>query len=226
MSDLTKIIRDGAARVAALDFTAENERISELRAEIAKLDAGIERGTTKLHEIGRQLSGKPSVDSTAVADALLDEGETALLAPNREMLDAERSGLQVGLRDLRQRRENAVLEVDKIRRECRQKAGQQLASLVPVLETRAKAAAAELVEIYAIVEGLKSAFDLPIHGLSSEINFAVDGCAGYRRLVSGQAVDVPAYVSEAFAKLPTFGPALEIRMRNNITMPVTPAMLR
>lgn len=226
MNDIAKIIRDGAARVAALDFSAENERISELRAEIAKLDAGIEKGTTKLHEIGRQLSGKPSVDSAAVADALLDEGETALLAPNKEMLDAERTGLQAGLRDLRQRREDATLEVDRIKRECRQKAGQQLASIVPALEAKAKAAAAELVEVYTMVEALKSGFDLPIHDLSSEIDFAVDGVAGYRRLVPGQAVDVPAYLTDAFSKLPAFGPAFEIRMRSTVTMPVMPAMLR
>lgn len=226
MNDIAKIIRDGASRVAALDFSAENERISELRAEIAKLDAGIERGTTRLHEIGRSLSGNAIVDSSAVANALLDEGETALLSPNKEMLDAERSGLQSGLRDLRQRREDALLEVDKIRRECRQKAGQQLVSIVPALEAKAKAAAAELVEMYAIVEALKSGFDLPIHGLSSELDFAVDGCAGYRRLVAGQAVDVPAYVSEVFAKLPAFGPAFEVRLRSVITMPVIPSAIR
>jgi hypothetical protein len=111
-------IQRTAAALAALDFTAENERIAELEAQISELEAAIERGEARRTEIAQAMQRGDGPDGGAVAAALLAGGDAmtaALKGPNREAMEAEREALREGLGQLRYQVEDTRTEIDNVR---------------------------------------------------------------------------------------------------------------
>lgn len=173
----TKEFQLAAQRLAGFDLTEHLARITDAEAERAKIDEGIRHG---LHEVGllggriADLKYGPQVDPDQAADALLSKGEVAIEVDTLAKLEAERAGLQAGLKRLREREEAAGRAESEAKNAAHGELAGCVAELAPVLMERAQQAAELLAAVYAAAGALvDGAGSVAARGVADRIRHAV-----------------------------------------------------
>lgn len=212
-----------AKAIAALDFTAENDRITELEAEAFDLNAAVQKASERVNEIAALLRDWKGPDAEAVADALLatDAQSAASLGPDIAALQAESQTLQSAIGELRKRSRLAHDEIRKIKSEdVSDKAGTATEALVAALHADAKRAATEMTTAYAALSAICDATGSGY--VSVELSKATAACFGRAGILSGQGMEpipVPADILAVLAELQTKGPATAKGCRNAVAVP-------
>jgi chromosome segregation ATPase len=207
----TKILNETASAFAALDFSTENARITEIEAEISRLHAKIGEADERCAEITRALVDFAGPDSKAVADALLADVApmaAATAGPGREDLEAERASLRSGIGELRQRVESARAKIAKIEGQAFSKANQASQQLIGALIADAREAASRIVDIYAALSAISAATKGGA-GERNRVEYAVEGITLPGSLLTrARSFDVPAEIVEVLGNLSDKGRAL------------------
>lgn len=212
-----------AAAIAKLDLSSEVKAVSQLLAESAKIAEAIERANTRLGEIGYILNTRS--DSEAgweVANALLDgaaPAEAAALATaSREALLIERANLSAGMSDLR-RRDNAIaVEMRELQDKARARLAEPLQPLIAAVMADAQAAAENIANAYAILEGLSIA-TRHATGEAGKLGKAVARMWGLDLIEYRPRLEVPEGVSELLAPVEKIGEALPVHVPSWVGMP-------
>jgi hypothetical protein len=207
----TKILSETAAAFAALDFTVENGRITEIEAEIARLHAKIGEADERCAEITRTLADYVGPDAGAVADALLADVSPMVAAsagPVREDLEAERASLRSGIGELRQRVEAARAEISTIEQETFRRVSEVTRPVIAALIADASAAAAQIVKIYAGLAAVSRATRAGA-GERIRVEYALEGILTPGGLLPRpKTIEVPAEIVELLSGLKDKGRAL------------------
>lgn len=211
------IIAATADAVEALDFSAENDRIAQLEAEIGRLETAAETGLARVADIVAQVTDRNSITGTrnlnpgAVADALfasLDPAEAATVTRSVSELETQRDQLRGGVAELRIRIRDANDEIASIRLAA---GARVLATVQPVMDgimADAREAALRIVEAWAALQAIGWAARLRPNG-TEPVQTAVDGLeGGGRGLWRRQDIAVPAEIVSLLAPLASKGPAL------------------
>lgn len=221
---MTAVFDNAAKAIAALDFTAEQQAVSQLMAESAKIADAIERANTRLGEIGFILNSR-SPESEAgreVADALLagtEPGQAAALATaSREALLIERANLSAGLSDLRKREAAIGLEVKAVQDSARARLAEPLEPVIAELMAEAKAAADAMANAYAALEGLSISTR---HGAgeAAKLGQAVARLRDRGLIEAKQRLPVPEGVAEILAPVAKVGEALPVNVPAWVSSP-------
>lgn len=205
-----QILEAAAAALAALDFSAANRRIAELNADIAAMGAASDKANARCIEIELARRENRGPDAAAVADALLAELEpieAARVGPDRQEMEAERTSLLSGMRELRHRIEDAQSEVGDIKNAAAAEVMRVAGPLVEAVMADARQNAEALVQSFATMEAIRRA----TRGYSNEASVvatAIEGCIGDRKLLGWRATaEVPAAIQQTLKSLTEKGPA-------------------
>lgn len=219
----TKTLKQTTAALAALDFTAKNERITELEAQISELQTAMDRGEARCTEISQALvkGGRP--DARAIADALLSDASpisAAAAGPNREAMEEERTSLREGIRNLRHRREDIEAELATIQGEAMSKVAGAAKPLVDEIMRKAREAAETLPALYAALYAVNFAARTARGDLET-LRDAIDAISGSNRLLAYRKTEeVPCEIVTALRALADKGPALrDARFVTSTPMP-------
>ena len=193
-----------------LDLGAENARVAELEAEIARINQGISTAEDRCTEISR-LKADRNVSGDKVAEALL-AGDTASRAadclPSHEALEEERVALRQGIKTLNHRREDLQSEIDTIRRDAKGKVARLLAPLVEEIIAEERRAAETLRAGHAAICALNFATE----HFGTERNQTaglIEALGGPGKLLPGKrSLQVDSDLVEVLAPLRNKGPAL------------------
>lgn len=210
------------AAFAGLDFSAENERIEALQAEIAQTEQAIERAEARCTEIARALVQYRGPNGQDVADALLADATTlaaTLAAPDAQAMDTERLALRAGIGDLRRRIESTQRTISEIEAETFGAVAKQAQPLVDALLADAREAAGKLVNIFAAFDAINVTTRHATLELAAA-RHSMGGLVGPMKFLNlGRRVDVPAPVQAALAPLNSKGPALPVRFISSAAIP-------
>jgi hypothetical protein len=193
------LLRSVRAELAALDFSDEVERISELRSEIADLEGAIEAGRARMAEIDRH--GAKASPAPAVADALLSGGSIATITRADESLAAERKALPGALADLQARIRAKEIEISQIQTVTKEKFEPVARPLVDEIMRAAREAGEEIRQCLA---GLEAVYAKTLTGGNelAALRRGVEGItADYTLLPRTSAVAAPASLEETLAVL-------------------------
>lgn len=221
---MTAIFDNAAKAIAALDFTAEVEAVSQLSAEAAKISDAMQRAMNRLGEIGFLINSHvPEREAgREIADAMLDgEGATEAAkkhAVNRDALSQERADLSAGLGELR-RRENAIgQELRELQDKARDRLSDPLLPVVAEVLKEAKEAAETLTRAFAMLQGLAIATRVGT-GEAGTLGQAVARLWGLEIVKYRPRLDVPEGVAELLAPLSQIGEALPVTAPAWVAMP-------
>lgn len=212
-------IQTAAAKLAALDFSAENAEIERLEAEIeecVRAEATANRRKTEIHQ---ELSDPEArFTGSDVADRLLEGGNVATIAASREDLNAEDRALDRGIKALMERGRAAHASIDAIRVRARKTLQDALAPTTASLGEEAKQAAQRLIECYAAIAAIDEATRTrgPEHRALEPAAKGIYGEAGCAGLFPRFPVSVPAEIVALLSALDDVGPALQPRLISQI----------
>lgn len=174
---MKQIIQNTARAFANVDVSAENARLGELRAELARIDEATGRADDRRASITRERQAlrDRERDGSTIADALLaevDATEAAALAPTMEALGEEFEVLGAGLRDLRRRRDEVTQQIAEAESAAFGKTIVAAVPLVEALESQAIEAIEKLIQVYA---SLSAVSDVTRSGAKRRVRSAVEG---------------------------------------------------
>lgn len=151
-----KILTATRERLAALDFSSENERIAAIEDDNIRLDDAIAKAEARCTEIGqiqREWNGR---DPALVADALLvGDVETATkMDVTLDDLIEERMTLRRAISELQNRQTDNRREVVEIQQSTNGRVADAIAPLADAAIASAKAAGETLVTAWAAISAL------------------------------------------------------------------------
>lgn len=218
----SSILATARSAFAALDFSADNDRIAVLEAERERIEVAINAGEQRTREISAEVAMfiRPN-PGEAIADALLDNtspSDAATAAPGRDALIEERARLNSGIAELKRRDGGTYAAIRAVQQEATGKAGKAAAPLIAALEGEARAAAQRLADAFAALDAVSSATR---HGNRERdlIGQAVGRLSGPGGLLTARTVRVPAAIIDALQGLEGKGAALQIGVREFATVP-------
>jgi hypothetical protein len=198
-----------AAGLAAIDVSAENMRIAELRDDIAAAQRAIEAARDRVAEIHQ---ASPDAAPYAVASALLvgtRATEAAAASRTRDELARERAALQAAIPDLKARIAMYQQEIGDLQNAATSRARDIVEPLVDQLLSEAREAGELLLEAYLGLEAVKRATGAG-HLQASAAGKAVNGLlSDYGLLPRRQEYEVPAEIVTALSSLAGKGPAIK-----------------
>lgn len=216
-------IDNARAAIAALDFSAENERIADIEAEISRMQAAIEKAEARCTELAHAKMGLRAKDATAIADAILADvspTEAAAIAPSAEVIDSERNALRAAITDLRHRIQDARDQITKIQREASSKTRDVVRPLVEALQDQARQAGENIVEIFASVSAISRAFGDCFDLEADKLGRGVENLASHRGIIHPRRnVDTPIDILSIIEGARGKGRALPVRYAATINMP-------
>lgn len=143
--------------LAAMNFAPHNEQIAQYRAEIDRVNAAIAAGEARCSEISRTLIEGTGPDAKAVADALLDSGDTMIAArsgPTDAELMQERASLRAGLSELSDRLRDLQEAIEATRREVSNDLQVATKPVADAIMADMRRAALQLLDGYANIVAL------------------------------------------------------------------------
>lgn len=209
-------LHEATARVRALDFTTENERIADIDHQIAQVKHARETAAARRDEISQilqSLTGEdriarpPIPEGSAVADALLAGGDVTEAAAAKidvAALRRERTALHEGISDLGRRESTLERERRDVQSEAGRRMLKELQPLCSALEAKAREAAAVIVDVFASMEA--------IGHTTSKNPPSLQNVAAAARVINGELtpfreyVDVSAEVVDLLSGLADKGP--------------------
>jgi hypothetical protein len=215
------LIAHAKAAFEALDVSPENERIADIEAAQAKIEAAISRAQARHSEIGRLLSAwAPPAPGGAVADALLAEVDPELAAaeaPTDDRLREERVALDQGIRELRRRLDDCEAEKGQVRHAAAAKAARAGAPLMEAMIADMHQTAQRLVTSYAaLVAVAEASYSQRPDGARA----AMEGIMGAGKLLDWRkTIDVPSEIHAALQPLNGKGKALPSRVISQVAAP-------
>lgn len=237
--NIDRILQDARRRIAALDFTAENDRIAAIDQQLADIQAAVERGKARREEVNQllrpfagahHLALAPALnelDGRGIATALLSGTSTADAAKARTTradLEEEQAALRDGIAELMQQQQDLQVERDAVRRSAARRSFEELRPLCSAYEAQAKAAAETIVQCFAAMSAIGRVTSSNPPGFNA-VASAVGGLRGGDRLVSpsdgrgGDMVKVPAEVLQLVDLLDAKGPSLARRIGTTVPPP-------
>jgi len=209
-------LRQVAGELAALDFSAENERIAELEAKIAHAEGVMQSTRQRIVEIRATLSDRKGPEPWKVAAELLDGTEpttAALAAPSTEALEAEREALTRGLQGIHQQITDWKGFIQQVRHEAAGRMRPTAQPLVDEIIEIARLAAEEIVSCFAALKAVNlasTAGTYELGAVAQTMAAAMDGSAGRERLIPARNdVAVPPEIVAALRGLAGKGPAIK-----------------
>lgn len=218
----SSILATARSAFAALDFTADNDRIAALEAERARIEAASATAEARVNELNVEISAYIRADpSHAIADALLDHATpsaAAIASPGRDAMIEERARLNAGIAELRRRDGDTYAAIRAVQQEATGKAGKAGAPLIAALVEEARAAAQRLADAFAALDAVSSATRHG-HGERDLVGQAVGRMAAPGGLITARTVRVPAAIIDTVRGLEGKGAALQIGVRELATVP-------
>ncbi len=210
-----KLLKQAAAEFVALDFSAENARITEINEEIARLASAQDSARTRCREIDLTLADYRGPDARAVADALI-AGQTAMeaakSAPNELELKEERGALMAAMKTLGHQIQDAQSQIDSIRTQAFGKVSEMARTIVDSLMEDARQAAEELLCVHAALNAVHVATRCGANELSAT-STAIGELVGSNRLLTGRRhIPVPEEITDMLQGLSGKGAALPAGM--------------
>jgi hypothetical protein len=212
-----------SSAIAALDLSAENDRLAELNAKLAEIGEAETTARERIAELDALIRGYREPDGDEVADAIL-AGDTATMAANAgaslTSLQDERARLFPALKALRHRNDDALAEVREVRAAAAHKASGAVAPLIDAIVAEARVAAERLAECYAAVSAAYSATQY----FSRQRDALGEALHASRGLLDEpyRAVPVPASVVEVLKALVVKGPVLRSTVPETVPQPNPP----
>jgi hypothetical protein len=218
---MDKAIAKVTAAFAALNFTAENERVISIEAEMARMTDARASAEARCLAISQTLADWRGPDASAVADALLADaspGDAAKAGPNIDELKAEHAALLSGINNLNQRIEANHFAVRQIREDARQTVAAQTKPLIDAIYDDAKEAGKRIVDAYAALTAINYSMNTAIseQAITGE---AVEKIACFNGLLPAtREVDVPGPIVRILSNLAEKGPALKCSAPSKVFM--------
>lgn len=221
-SSILATVRSG---FAALDLSAENERIVQIGAEIDRNEAAVEVALARIDEISGVLSARQQVirvgffpgqgddlGDAAIADAMvesLDPGLAIAASPTTDQLEQDRATLQGGVRELLKRVVSLRLEYGPVHSAANAKAFTAASPIFDAIVEDAQSAAQRIVDCYAslaAIVGATRARPAIVEGARN----AVEALAADHGLWTREpSIAVPAEIVALLEPLADKGPALK-----------------
>ena len=206
-NDLT----NARAAIAAIDLTAENERLAELKIRIEEARTAQQEASRRIAALNGDQQQTDRLEASRVAEALLN-GESGpaidTLVRSPEARSAEKESLLGAIRELSERIVAMEQEAIGLRRQATGKvaAGTHLLADIVLKEAREQAEA--LVQSYAALKALAQNTDL-YSAETESAQKAVSALRQDRGLVQRQSfsIEVPAEIRDALAPLVQLGEA-------------------
>ncbi len=227
-------LQDTRRQIGALDFTAENARISAIDVQLAQIEAAQQRARERREEVlqllrpfnaAHHLASSPVLNETdgrTIADALLagkDTSEAAEQRLTRDKLERERDALRDGLTDLARRERELRQERDDIKSGAARSTLDQLRPLCEAYEEEAREGARMILRSFAALTSLGNVSRSNPPGLHATAA-AVPGLRGGDKLMrAGESIDVPGEVLALVELLAEKGPAQIGRVRKSVEEP-------
>ena len=200
------------AAIAALDFTAENERLAELERKIEEAGKAQNEARRRMDALAGHRADEERMQSAQVADALIAGADDLVLdvpAKSPEQRNAEREAIIAGVRELSMRIARMESEKLQIHHEAKRKVADAARALSDMVLEKARQRAAALIESYAELKALSVATDRLVRETAAAQNAARalrhDNGLAVR---ANMLIEVPAAIIEALAPLQGAGPAL------------------
>lgn len=142
--------------LGAIDLSDERARLQDLETRATDVATAIARGEQRRDEIGAELRriAFGDDDGRDAAQALLADGNVAVLAPGPNALREEQETLRAGLQALRRERDDLRRAMDGVRHEVAQKMSGVAMPMIEALESQAILAARELASAYAGIHAI------------------------------------------------------------------------
>lgn len=157
----SQLLATARAAFAALDFTAENDRIAALEAERERIAAAGAKAEARASEISAELAAYIARDrGKDIADALLADvspSEASAAGPNRETLIEERARLNAGIVNLRKRDDDVYREILRVQRESTDRLAPIAKPLIDALFAEATRGAERIADAFAGLDALLGA---------------------------------------------------------------------
>lgn len=210
----TKLLSDVARDFSAVDFTAENDKITAIEAQIFMAEEQIVAADERCREIARTTQEWRGPAGSDVADALMGGAtvlEAARAGPDLAALEAERDTLRAAMRDLRHRVEDWRAEISLIETNARQRLAGAAQRLLEGVNEDARTAASALATAYACAEAISAATrfgSVEAHNLRRLVQEASK--SGGPLPYALRDVEVPADLMATLATLQGKGKALRI----------------
>jgi hypothetical protein len=230
------VIASVADAFDALDLSSDNERISELQREAAKVEEAIARAQVRRDEISALLHPRTpalnELDSpTSLADALLADEPVAALAaqPKEEDLRADFARIGAGLVELRRREDALAREVRDLQQQAKYKVLEAARPLIDALVAEACEAGERIIDVLAALRTIGTATNSHIHAIQ-EAEAVVDALIvrdGHGGLLSGYSRETAprTEVVELLGRLKDKGPALPVNIRRKVDVVQQPHYL-
>lgn len=156
-----QLLATARAAFAAVDFTAENDRIAALEAERARIDGAIASAERRTRELSAEIAvfARPN-PSEAIADALLDNAspsDAATASPGRDAMIEERAKLNGGVAELRRREQDLYHEIRAVQSAAFEKVKPVAARLADALIGEATEAAERIAGAFAGLDAVLGA---------------------------------------------------------------------
>jgi hypothetical protein len=235
--NIDRTLQDARRGIAALDFTAENERVAGINQQLADIEAALQRARDRHAEILqllRPFSGAHDLASTpvlnerdgrSIADALLagkDTGEATEERITRDKLERERDALREGIAELTRRTREIEMQRSEVKSAAGRRTLEELRPLCAALEAEAREAAQVIVRDFAALTAIGRATNTNPPGLNT-VATAINGLRGPGQLVSpAEDIQVPAEVLELIDLLLERGPAHVTRVGKSVQEPAAP----
>lgn len=205
-----KALHAARALFGALDLSAENNRLAELQADLARVNEAITRADERISEIKR-LRSADGPDGEAVANALLSGADAMVAArtgPTSDQLTEELNSLRAGIGELNGQARVIREHMDQVRQDAAHRAAECANGLVGALMAEMRSDAERIVEGFAAIAAINNA----ARGHAAErmlANNAVEGLSGSDKLLgSRRSIDVPRDIRDLLAVLADKGPAI------------------
>jgi hypothetical protein len=212
-----KLIKEVAARLASVSFSAENARIADMRADIERMQVAIQKAEERCSELSRAKVMESGPNARAVADALLAEVapiDAAARATNPEDMDAELANLRAAMGDLRRRIDDTNRAILSVEGEAATRLRPIVQPLVDDILGEARRAGEQIREAYAALAAISSATRTIISGESDirEVAHALT----YRQNALNYSTDieVPGELVDALSNLAGKGAAHRPHLRS------------
>jgi hypothetical protein len=208
--------------IAALDLSAENDRLAELKTERGRINAAIDAATRRIAEIGREKTSyaERGPDGRTVADRLLHNlsaSDAALAAPTPESMETERLALVAATKELRERENVIRTEEQFVMTAASSKAAEAATPLVQAMVDEAREHLQRLIELFASVTAVCDAARAGIEG-KIELTDCIKSMSG-GLLPLPRTIPVPADIQALVEPLGRKGDALRAGLTRMVPFP-------
>lgn len=225
---MSRAIETAARAIASLDASPFNAKLERSHAEIATLQAAIDKAISRQQEIQRTIADMRSdglIGDKAgfdVAEALLAGDVDVAKRPDTAALDDELAMLSEGVRELRRRIDGERQAISATLSAMKAAVGAECIMVATELEATAVELAGQLVAVYAASAALVSvAPNNPLSNLRRKLAPAITGlCLNNDRLdPRGGDIAVPTMIDPLVDAIRAFEPTLANTVPTNIGVP-------